>query len=79
MRKTKDCIELVKQRLIKADWATEAELKDTEKGIKAEVDELVAKAKSGTQPSEDQLDKHIFLNEMPSIVRMPDNAKTRHY
>jgi len=79
MRKTKDCIELVKQRLISAEWASEAELKDTEKTIKAEVDELVAKAKSGTQPDVDQLDKDIFLNEMPSIVRMPDNAKTRHY
>ena len=79
MRKTRDCIELVKQRLVNADWATEAELKSKEKELKAQVDELVAKAKGGNLPPPEMLDQHILHNEMPSEVRMPDRAKTRFY
>lgn len=79
MRKTKDCIELVKQRLLAAGWASEAELKEKEKAIKASVDAQVAAAKGGHEPGPDMLDKHIFLDEMPAHVRMPDNANSRAY
>lgn len=76
MRKTKDCIELVKSRLMEAGWATEAELKEKEKEVRAEVARALEEAKAGHEPRAELLDRDIFLDEMPAHVRMPDNAKS---
>lgn len=43
----RDCIELVRSRLIEAGWSTAAELKAIEKDLRAFVDDETAKARSG--------------------------------
>jgi hypothetical protein len=42
-----DCIELVKNRIVEAGWATAAEIKAIEKDLRAFVDSEFAKAKKG--------------------------------
>ena len=43
----RDCIELVKERLIEAGWATKEELKEKEKELRAQVQKEVDEAKQG--------------------------------
>jgi hypothetical protein len=43
-----DCIELVRNRLVEAGWATAAELKAIEKDLRVFVDEETAKARAGS-------------------------------
>jgi len=50
MREERDCIELVKSRLLKKGWASAAELKAIEKKIREKVDAEVEEAKKAEKP-----------------------------
>jgi pyruvate dehydrogenase E1 component alpha subunit len=71
MRTSRDCIDLVKARLLDAGWATEASLKATEKDIRADIAAAVAEAKASPVPPANELIKDILHNEIPD-VRMPN-------
>lgn len=72
MRQTKDCIDLVKRRIVEAEWATEAELKATEKRIRAEVAAEAAEAAAGSKPRPELLFEHIMEEGRPEYIRMPN-------
>jgi pyruvate dehydrogenase E1 component alpha subunit len=78
MRQTRDCIDLVKQRILEAEWATEAELKAVEKEIRAEVTEAAKAAAAGREPRPELLFEHIFHEGRPSHIRMPNAANSVH-
>jgi len=69
VRETKDCIELVRNRLIEAGWATAAELKAIEKDLRAFVDAETAKARAGKFPEENELYTDIYWKEVPKFIR----------
>ena len=82
-RSTRDPLEFLKKTLMDASFATEEELKETEKRIRKEVQAEVLKAKESPKPSMDSLFEHIFAtdlnsgkSEMPEHIRMPDFEKS---
>jgi len=88
VRQARDPIENVKSRLIEQGWATEKELKDIEKEVRAEIAEALAAAKASSMPDPSELITDIFTtgaphatdkkhgrreSEFPSLIRMPDH------
>jgi len=77
MRKTKDCIDLVKSRIIEAGWASADELKAIEKSIRKEVDADIEAAKKHPLPAEDELYTDIYYNEVPAFIRGAEKTLAR--
>lgn len=76
VRKTRDPIDYVKSIILENSFATEAEVKDTEKAIRKEVAEACKQAKASPLPTEEQLYTDILSDgkggsEVPEFVRMP--------
>jgi pyruvate dehydrogenase E1 component alpha subunit len=76
MRQSRDCIEQVKARIMEAGWASENELKDAEKEIRAKVTAEVDEAKRGNLPPFEHLTKDIYVEGPAKFIRMPDFAKS---
>jgi len=91
VRQSRDPIELVKRRLIEAGFATEEELKATEKEIRGEVQKALTAAKASKVPEPEELYSDIYAAEdatqegkrlasdIPEEIRMPDRAKTVYH
>jgi len=94
VRQSRDPIERVKQRIIEAGFATDSELKATEKEIRNEVQEALKAAKKSSFPDPEELFTDIYTtanphsepgkhnrleSEFPPEIRMPDLAKTKHF
>lgn len=94
VRQSRDPIENVKTRLVEQGWATEKELKDTEKEVRAEVAEALAAAKASSMPDAGELVTDIFTtgaphptdtkhgrleSEIPEMIRMPDHIANTLY
>jgi pyruvate dehydrogenase E1 component alpha subunit len=88
VRATKDPIESLKVRIMESSFATEQELKEIEKEVRAEVNQALKMAKGGMVPARDELFKDMFStgkilpdglheSEFPDEVRMPDPATTK--
>lgn len=71
MRTSRDCIEQVKARIMEQGWATEAEIKETEKEIRAKVTAEIDEAKKGSLPRLELLTEDIFTEGAPKFIRMP--------
>jgi len=65
VRATMDCIDLVKKRLIKQGWATEADIKAAEKDARAEIDKASETAQQSALPADSELFTDI---EIPAPV-----------
>lgn len=81
VRQAKDPIENVKKLLLDNGLATAEELKQVEKEIRNDVQEALARAKTGQQPPEDHLYKWVYSDangqDAPqSYIRMPDYHKS---
>ncbi|XP_051148773.1 pyruvate dehydrogenase E1 component subunit alpha, mitochondrial [Andrographis paniculata] len=61
VRQERDPIERVRKLILSHDLATEKELKDTEKEVRKEVDEVVAKAKESPQPDPSELFTNVYV------------------
>nr|DAC74093.1 TPA_exp: mitochondrial pyruvate dehydrogenase E1 component subunit alpha [Thraustochytrium sp. LLF1b] len=93
VRQSRDPIENVKNRLLQVGWATEAELKETEKEVRGEIAAALKAAKASSQPDLDELFTDIYTtgkphasgwhsrleSEFPPEVRMPDLVNNRHF
>ncbi|KAA0149638.1 hypothetical protein FNF27_01355 [Cafeteria roenbergensis] len=77
MRETKDCIKLVSKRIVDSGWASEKELKDREKAIKAEVAKEVELARAMPLPDAEELYTHVLHNETPKFIRGIDIGSSR--
>lgn len=84
-RSTRDPIAFLKSQIITAGFADEAELKETEKTIRKDVQAQVMEAKQSARPTpEADLMSHIFAadlvphgeQEYPPHVRMPNYEKS---
>ncbi len=71
MRSSRDCIEQVKSRLMDSGWASEAELKESEKHIRAKVTAEIEEARKGNQPPPEFLYSDIMTEGPPKFIRMP--------
>ncbi|KAE9607110.1 hypothetical protein Lal_00026254 [Lupinus albus] len=61
VRQERDPIERIKKLLLSHEIATEKELKDTEKEVRKEVDEAIAKAKESQMPDPSDLFTNIYV------------------
>ncbi|CAL5188846.1 unnamed protein product [Lathyrus oleraceus] len=61
VRQERDPIERVRKLLLSHDIATEKELKDTEKEVRKEVDEAIAKAKDSPMPDPSDLFSNVYV------------------
>ncbi|CAL0331486.1 unnamed protein product [Lupinus luteus] len=61
VRQERDPIERIKKLLLSHEIATEKELKDTEKEVRKEVDEAIAKAKESEMPDPSDLFTNIYV------------------
>ncbi|XP_058777146.1 pyruvate dehydrogenase E1 component subunit alpha, mitochondrial [Vicia villosa] len=61
VRQERDPIERVRKLLLSHDIATEKELKDTEKEVRKEVDEAIAKAKDSPMPDPSDLFTNVYV------------------
>ena len=67
VRKTRDPIEIVKKHIIDNKFATEKELKDIEKRVRAEIEADAEKIKTDPEPGDFELYNHVLQG--PSYVR----------
>jgi len=72
VRETKDCIKLITRRIVDSGWASEKELKDREKQIRAEVDAEVELARAMPEPAAEELYSDILHEEVPEFIRGVD-------
>ena len=63
VRTTRDPIEIVRKLLLDNSFATEAELKDIEKKIRADIDADVEKIKQDPEPTPEDLYTHVGLGK----------------
>ena len=63
VRANRDPIEIVRKLLLENSWATEAELKDIEKKIRAGIDADVEKIKQDPEPSPEDLYTHVGIGK----------------
>ena len=68
VKRERDCIEGVKNRLLSQGWATEAEFKAIEKEIKKKVDGHVKFAKESPELPAEELWDDIYKNERYLII-----------
>lgn len=91
VRQSRDPIESLKARIVSAGFATEEELKATEKEIRKEVQEALTAAKASGPPAPEELFTDIYTSEestpsgrrlaseYPDDIRMPDHATTVYF
>lgn len=63
VRANRDPIEIVRKLLLENSWATEGELKDIEKKIRADIDADVEKIKNDPEPTPEDLYTHVGLGK----------------
>ncbi|GFZ00102.1 pyruvate dehydrogenase complex E1 alpha subunit [Actinidia rufa] len=61
VRQERDPLERIRKLILSHDLATEKELKDTEKEIRKEVDEAIAKAKESPMPDPSELFNNVYV------------------
>jgi len=76
MRANSDCIELVKNRLLKSGWATEAELKAVDKEAKAQVEKDVEFARKSPFPPLEELQHDVYADAPPPFIRAVEYPKS---
>lgn len=69
VRKTSDCIALVKKRILDNEFATEKELKAIDKEVRADIAAANDRAKAASFPAEEELYTEIYWNETPPFIR----------
>jgi len=75
VKRERDCIEGVRNKLLDNGWATAEELKATDKEIRKEVDSAVKFAKASPQLPANELFNDIYLEGPPPYVRAVDKEK----
>ncbi|KAF4391652.1 hypothetical protein F8388_005417 [Cannabis sativa] len=77
VRQERDPIERIRKLILSHDIATEKDLKDTEKEVRKEVDEAIAKAKESPMPDTHELFTNIYVKDAGLEVFGPDRKEIR--
>ncbi|KAG7588228.1 Dehydrogenase E1 component [Arabidopsis suecica] len=75
VRQERDPIERIKKLVLSHDLATEKELKDTEKEIRKEVDDAIAKAKDCPMPEPSELFTNVYVKGFGTESFGPDRKE----
>jgi len=78
VRKERDCIDAVKNRLFDNNWATKEELKKIEKQVRKQVDKEVKAAQAATELPIDQMFEDIYHGHRPPFVRHVDHINSQY-
>lgn len=78
VRKERDPIEMVKNRILEKEWATAAELKAIDKAQRKKVDGEVKEAQAAKELPESELFDDIYIDGRPSYVRTVDPIKSHN-
>lgn len=76
VKRERDCIDGLKNRLLANNWATTEELKAIEKAVRVVVDDAVAEAKLAPELPANELFNDIYIEGPPSYVRAVDKDKS---
>jgi len=68
-KNSRDCIEKVRKIILDNSLATEKELKDIEKNIRANIEKDIEKIKTDPMPSINELYTHVYVNNEPHLIR----------
>jgi pyruvate dehydrogenase E1 component alpha subunit len=79
VRANRDCIEKAKNRLLQNGWATEAEMKDKNKEIFADIDAAVARALAAPELTSEQIWEDIYMGGNPPFIRGAEIAKSKTF
>ncbi|KAM7251901.1 hypothetical protein ACFE04_023784 [Oxalis oulophora] len=77
IRQERDPIERVKKLILAHDIATEKELKDIEKEVRKEIDEVIAKAKESPMPEPHELFTNVFVKDSGLELYGPDRKEVK--
>ena len=69
VKSSRDCIDKVKRIILDNSLATEKELKDIEKRIRAEIEKDIEKIKKDPLPSLNEQYTNIYVNNEPHFIR----------
>jgi len=69
IKSSRDCIENVKRIILDNSVATEQELKEIEKKIRADIEKDIEKIKTDPFPSSNELYTHIYVDNEPHFIR----------
>lgn len=79
VRKNRDCLQQIKDKITSAGWATDKELKAVEKRIRGDVNTAVASAKAEKELDFDELWEDIYVGKQPPFIRMCDHSKSKSF
>ncbi|GMH01662.1 hypothetical protein Nepgr_003501 [Nepenthes gracilis] len=77
IRQERDPIERVRKLILSHDFATEKELKDTEKEVRKEVDDAIAQAKESPMPDPSELFTNVFVKGLGADAFGVDRKEIR--
>lgn len=69
IKTSRDCIEKVRRIILDNSLATEKELKEIEKKIRADIEKDVEKIKTDPLPTANELYTHVYVNNEPHFIR----------
>lgn len=69
VKRERDCIEAVKNRLIELEWATAAELKATQKRIEKDIAAELKQAEADPEPEVGEVYTDVYVEGMPEFTR----------
>lgn len=76
MRAERDCIELVRQRLLENKWATVDELKTIDREVRKEMEAAAAEAKAVPELEPSEAFTDVWSGEEPKFVRTPQLSQS---
>jgi len=72
VRRNRDCIDQLKNRILDSEWATPAELKALDKEVRKEVDACVTEAKDSGVLDLHEMFTDVYSDKMPDFIRNVD-------
>jgi len=76
VRKTRDPILIVRERLLEKKWATEKELKAIESEARSRVEKAIESAQKSPLPAPEELYTEVYHGEPPPYIRAVDPSKS---
>lgn len=79
IRKERDCIEKLKAVILENKFATEADLKNIDRDVKAEMDKAVEEARAAPLPDDKELIADVLIEKQPYFIRNVEYSKSWNF